>query len=461
MSRHTNYIVSLLAIMMTTSVGSSQGPVTASAQASGYWEFVESFIDPYPPLEKRSKTLLAELKWAPRQLTTRVGNLVGAGGNIQKEPVAERTDVWTWTTPPRILVPGDKHAIRLSYSLIAMRGVGPESTMSAGFVLAAPRDQEPYLVNNASSKSYGNGVVGPNDFFRLFNTREPRTLDGTVIVPKLGYADSGKSRLVDFAVLIAPGQSFTRTINYRYKWVDGTPPPMDQRRGAVRDPSEGPESSATADTPTPGGGKTATPPAATPEPATTTRFTVQAGVRRAKPGEVVRVPIYVLNPGGVANLNTTISYTSSVVAADGKPLRGNVLGSALFEANAAEAGIARVGFAGAKPVSDSGILAHIAFKAVGKPGDRTILKVEVTTANGTDGKSLTADTIDGEVLVVGEDGKVPGDHDGDGEITAGDALSALKMSVKLIDEDLNLDLDKDSKVTSNDARLILLKVVGK
>lgn len=378
--------------------------------------------------------------------------------------MSERTDVWTWTTPPRILVPGEKHDIRLTYSLTGMRGVGPESTLSAGFVLAAPRDKEPFLVNNAASKFYGNAVVGPKELSRLFNTREPTTLDGTVIVPKFGYAESEKTRMVDFAVLISPGQSFTKTINYRYKWVDGTPPPADSRGGAVLDPSESPESAknpTTTGTPPSGGNKTAKPPSATPEPATTSRFTVQAGVRRAKPGEVVRVPVYLLNPGGVANLNTTISYTSSVAAPDGKPLGGNILGAALFEANATEEGIARVGFAGSKPVSDSGILAQITFKAVGKPGDRTILKVGVTTANTTEGKPLTADTIDGEILLVEEDGKIPGDHDGDGVITAGDALSALKMSVKLIDEDRNLDMDKDTKVTSNDARMILLKAVGK
>lgn len=197
------------------------------------------------------------------------------------------------------------------------------------------------------------------------------------------------------------------------------------------------------------------------EPAAVTKFTVQVGVRRAKPGEIVQVPVYLLNPGGVMNLNTTVSYTQGVATTEGKPSRGNVLGTSLFEANAVEAGIVRIGFAGSKPVADSGTISHIAFKAVGKPGDRTILKVAVATANGADGKAMTAETIDGEVLIVGTDGKTPGDADGDGVISAGDALAALKMSVKLIPEDKTLDMDSDAKVTSNDARLILLKAVGK
>lgn len=48
-----------------------------------------------------------------------------------------------------------------------------------------------------------------------------------------------------------------------------------------------------------------------------------------------------------------------------------------------------------------------------------------------------------------------------GPMTAARALDALKMSVRLTRQDTSVDLDGDGRVTANDARLILMKVVGK
>ena len=203
------------------------------------------------------------------------------------------------------------------------------------------------------------------------------------------------------------------------------------------------------------------PPPGVAEPASVSRFTIQAGRREGKPGEVTTVPIYLLNPDGLANLNITLSYSSGIAQVEGKIVRGNVLGNTLFESNAGEADQARIGIAGNKALSESGILAHVPFKIVGKPGDRADLKVTVGTANRLDGTTLDADAIAGSILVLDDAGGIPGDSDGDRTLTAGDALAALKMSVKLLPEKKAADADGDGKVTSNDARLILQKVVGK
>ena len=48
-----------------------------------------------------------------------------------------------------------------------------------------------------------------------------------------------------------------------------------------------------------------------------------------------------------------------------------------------------------------------------------------------------------------------GDYNGDGRITARDALAALKMSLGELPEDLNLDMDGDGEVTIEDARQLL------
>lgn len=198
-----------------------------------------------------------------------------------------------------------------------------------------------------------------------------------------------------------------------------------------------------------------------PEPANVTGFTIQVGEREGKAGEIITVPVYLLSPDGVANLNVTIGYSPAIAQAEGKISRGNVLGNALFEANSGEAGEARIGLAGQKPLSESGILAHLPFRLTGKPGDRTELSVTVSTANRIDGAQLKAATLAGGILILDEAGGVPGDSDGDKSLTAGDALAALKMSVRLLPEKKSSDVDRDGHVTSNDARLILQKVVGK
>ncbi|MCD4822741.1 MAG: hypothetical protein K8R11_11940 [Methanococcoides sp.] len=77
---------------------------------------------------------------------------------------------------------------------------------------------------------------------------------------------------------------------------------------------------------------------------------------------------------------------------------------------------------------------------------------------------LKAVTLNGAVVEFSkisieiEAGK--GDYNSDGKLTALDSLSAVKMAVGKIPEDLGLDVDADGKVTSIDSRLILQSAVG-
>ena len=63
------------------------------------------------------------------------------------------------------------------------------------------------------------------------------------------------------------------------------------------------------------------------------------------------------------------------------------------------------------------------------------------------------------VELVGADfrvgAKVQGDGNGDGLVTAFDALLALKMASNLLAADLALDINNDGKITIDDARTIL------
>jgi hypothetical protein len=173
------------------------------------------------------------------------------------------------------------------------------------------------------------------------------------------------------------------------------------------------------------------------------------------------LPVSLINGKDVANMNFTASYDPRVAVSAGPILRGNLLGSAMFEQNPAERGLMRIGYAQTGGITGTGPVAAVPFKAVGKPGDRTAVHLEVTTINDPAGARLQIARIHGEILIVGPDSVLPFDCDGDVAITAADARCALQMSVNLRPVNLVMDADADTQVTSNDARLILQKVVGK
>ena len=82
-----------------------------------------------------------------------------------------------------------------------------------------------------------------------------------------------------------------------------------------------------------------------------------------------------------------------------------------------------------------------------------------------DSDEKTAQIVSDDVICVGDETEaVPGDADGDGKVTAGDARKALRMAAHM--ETLTgknfvcADFDRDGKVTSADARRILRKAAG-
>lgn len=210
---------------------------------------------------------------------------------------------------------------------------------------------------------------------------------------------------------------------------------------------------------TPTGPKTA--PDEKGDPASVSSMTIQAGTRKARPDEVVTVPVWLLRGAGVASLNVNLRYDPNVVTVSGNVTKGNLLASTMFEANAREVGLVRLGFAQSRDLAGTGTIAQVPFKAVGKPGDKTRLRIEVTSIASAAGAKPKVEVIDGDVVIVGENGVLPGDTDGSGTIAAVDAMNALKMSVGNLAVNLAADMDKDGQVTARDATLILLAVVGK
>lgn len=204
--------------------------------------------------------------------------------------------------------------------------------------------------------------------------------------------------------------------------------------------------------PTPGWGD--------PEPASNVPgMTLQAGQRRVVAGGLVMVPVWLIKGANVANINFDLSYDAAVAKPEGTVSKGSILGSALLSANTNQSGLIRIGFAQSAGISGTGTVAYIPFRAVGKAGQRTALTLAVTTINDPKGTNLTILRIPGEIVIVGPDGQIPGDCQGDGRLDAVDALCALEISVGLRPANTNLDMDKKDGVTSRDATIILQTIV--
>jgi hypothetical protein len=250
-------------------------------------------------------------------------------------------------------------------------------------------------------------------------------------------------------------------------------PPSTTRQPPAPTPPTAPPATPTAPPPTP---PTAPPAPPSGEPVRTDRLTLQVGSRRVASGDTVTVPVWLINAAKVANMNVAITYQARSAATSGSVAKGNLLDRALFEANPGEPGTVYVGFVLKDGVSGTGTVAQIPFKGTGAPGSRVPLEAKVTSINSADGQRMDIAIVNGMLDIVGQPASpttpgvtpppgeppgVPGDADGDGTLTAGDALLALKMSVRLIPARMTADMDRDGQVTANDARLILVQVVGK
>lgn len=188
-------------------------------------------------------------------------------------------------------------------------------------------------------------------------------------------------------------------------------------------------------------------------------MTLQAGQRRIVAGDIALVPVWLINADNVANLNFDVTYGASVARPEGDMQRGSLMANTLLSTNPNESGVIHVGFARTSGLFGTGSVVYIPFRAVGKAGDRTPLTLAVTTINDPTGRVPAIDRIHGEIVIVGPDGLVPGDCDGDGWLSELDALCALEISVKLKPPLAALDIDHNNEVTSRDATLILQQAV--
>jgi hypothetical protein len=169
------------------------------------------------------------------------------------------------------------------------------------------------------------------------------------------------------------------------------------------------------------------------------------------PNATVTIAIKLEKAARLGSLTFSLRYAPSVVQVNQVRARDLTQG-ALFEASTREPGIIRFGVAAPGGITGEGSLAQVEFTALGSAGSRSDLILGDLLATDTDGQSLGVNLQNGLVTI---ESRLRGDYDGDGRLTAKDALAALKIAVGDLPPDLNMDMDGDGRITAEDARRIL------
>ncbi len=173
-------------------------------------------------------------------------------------------------------------------------------------------------------------------------------------------------------------------------------------------------------------------------------------------GRKLTVPVMACNVKNLANMDMEVSYNPAVLTFENAE-KGGLNSSSIFQANGKDAKV-KISFAEVKGFSGNGSIAYINFTVAGVSGSTCDLKPVVSSAKDASEADVAVKTAAGKFTVGNS---TAGDCDGDGLISARDALAALQMAVEKISADLCYDINSDGKVNSSDAREILKKAVGK
>jgi hypothetical protein len=195
------------------------------------------------------------------------------------------------------------------------------------------------------------------------------------------------------------------------------------------------------------------PPPGSAEPFPARATMLQAGRQSVAPGATVSVPIWIVTPTPLSQLEFVLTFDPAVATIDGGFV-GDFLKGASLEADRSVPGRLHARFAMPAPRTGQGKVTTVTFKASGVAGSKTPLRLTVLSASDGTGAVLAVDRIDGEIT-IGAGGAGPRDCDGDGQITSRDAMCALRMSVKLTPTQTATDMDGDGQVTSRDAVVFL------
>ena len=173
--------------------------------------------------------------------------------------------------------------------------------------------------------------------------------------------------------------------------------------------------------------------------------------RVASPGARVLIPIRLENPDGVHTLEFNLDYDPSVLElVDVQPgSRLSVPGSGY---DTDSPGVVSFDLTVSDQLNGNGSAAVVEFKAVGEVGASSALTVKDAMVMDNSGNAWSIEIAEG-AFTVGT--PAAGDGNGDGKITALDALIALRMSAGIAKVHLFMDVNGDGRVTPTDARQLL------
>ncbi len=175
-------------------------------------------------------------------------------------------------------------------------------------------------------------------------------------------------------------------------------------------------------------------------------------------GSEVQIPL-ILNGINeqVGNLDITLTYDPSVLEAI-DVIGGSLTVNSIMEYKITPGNI-KIALADGQGFLGDGSIIYAKFNVIGSQGQTSPLNISQVNANGADYELMQLSSNSGVFKVTNTD-EALGDFDGNGRLTAVDALCALQMAVGKRPVDLSLDMNDDGKVTSLDARTILKIAVG-
>jgi hypothetical protein len=209
------------------------------------------------------------------------------------------------------------------------------------------------------------------------------------------------------------------------------------------------------------------PPVSDPtSPPTTSAPTIPAGFSglifesRSKPaGSEVQIPLTLKGvKDKIGNMDIILSYDSTVLRAK-EAKKGSLTERSVFDHNIID-GTIKISLADREGFSGDWTVAEIIFEVIGKEGTSSQLKIVSVSANRADDMThLDIPTKDGIFTVIDLELSL-GHCTGEKELSYKDVLCALQMAVEKRSEEPSMDVNRDGKVNSLDARKILRSLFG-
>ena len=454
-----------------TSLNDRHGDTPNGATQIGYGNAVAGAISPVNDLDYFSFQSRRGVRYtfAMDYGTTSGVSLTVRGNTTGQEVLAsnfgEGSDV-TWISPDH----GTYYAV-VSKSPRLTSAIGTyDLTIDSDYAL---EDRHRDIPTWATQIGFGNAIAGaisPTDDYDYFSFPGERDETYTLQV-HLGTATAVRFSVVNYATGFSASNygsgtmiRWTAPITGNYVLVlsaadqaadpVGTYQVVLTRGGkAVRPPPPATQ----APTPTPEPAPTPTPqptpvPVATPTPVaipTDAILTVES--RTAPPGATVLVPVRLEEAREINSLEFNLFYNPSI-AEIVNVHQGSRTSTTSFSYNAEIPGVIRFGTTAARDVNADGSAAVVEFRIIGERGSSSPITLADSAVGDSRGRLRTINLVPGSLTV---DDTIAGDGNGDGNITAIDALIALRMFVGLAEEDLAMDVNNDGQVTPDDARQLL------